>query len=118
MKKILFIIIFFNPLCFAYKEPPQVVLQRFDLPGTPYHHCGMSVVTFDPGNKKTRHEHTGPEVGFVLEGELILKLEGYPAKIIRAGESFEIPMHVFHTTEAGAKGAKVIATWMLAEAKP
>lgn len=95
------------------KEPPQVILQRFDLPGTIYHNAGMSMVTFLPGSMKSRHAHTGPEVGFVLEGELILKLEGYPQKIIHAGESFQIPMHVFHTTEAGPKGAKAIATWIL-----
>jgi quercetin dioxygenase-like cupin family protein len=118
MKKILClmqfsIIILCNQICFAYKEPPQVVLQRFDLPDTSYHNCGMSMVVFLPGDKKPRHEHTGPEVVFVLEGELTLKLEGHPAKTIHAGESFQIPMHVFHTTEAGPKGAKVVATWIL-----
>lgn len=113
MKKIfVLIIILFSQVCFA-KEPPQVVLQKFDLPGTPFHDCGMSMVTFHPGDKKSRHEHTGPEVGFVLEGELIINLEGQQAKIFHAGESFQIPMHVFHTTEAGPKGAKVIATWIL-----
>jgi beta-lactamase class A len=95
------------------KEPPQVVLQRFKLPETIYKNAGMSMVTFLPGSMKHRHEHTGPEVGFVLEGELILKLEGQPAQTIHAGESFQIPMHTFHTTEAGPKGAKVIATWIL-----
>lgn len=94
-------------------EPKQVVLQRFDLPGTNYHHCGMSMTTFAPNSIKSRHEHTGPEVGFVLEGELILKLEGHPAQTVQAGESFQIPMNVFHTTQAGPKGAKVIATWLL-----
>lgn len=97
----------------AVNEPLQVVLQRFNLPGTRYHNAGMSMVTFSPGSIKSRHEHSGPEVGFVLEGELILKLEGSPPQIIHAGESFQIPTHVFHTTEAGQKGAKVIATWIL-----
>lgn len=94
-------------------EPPQVVLQRFDLPETNYHHCGMSMTTFAPNSMKNRHEHTGPEVGFVLDGELILKLEGQPTQIIKAGRSFQIPMNVYHTTRAGSKGAKVIATWIL-----
>lgn len=97
----------------ANEEASQVVLQQFDLPGTIFKNAGMSMVTFPPGSTKSRHEHTGPEVGFVLEGDLILKLDGQPAKIIHAGQSFQIPTHVFHTTEAGPKGAKIIATWIL-----
>ncbi len=97
----------------AVQEPSQVVLQRFDLPATPYHHCGMSIATFKPGDIRSGHAHTGPEVGFVLEGELILKLQGQPAKTIHAGASFQTPANVFHTTEAGPKGAKVVAVWIL-----
>lgn len=99
--------------CIKRQEPLQVILQRFNLPGIVYHNVGMSMVTFNSGEIKTRHEHAGPEVGYVLEGELILKLESQSEKVIHAGESFQIPAHVFHTTEAGSKGAKLIATWIL-----
>lgn len=73
----------------------------------------MSMITYAPGAMKARHEHTGPEVGFVLEGEITIKLEGHAAEIYHAGESFQIPVNTYHTTEAGPKGAKIVATWML-----
>ena len=103
----------FNSALAESQEQPQVVLQRFNLPNTDYKHCGMSLITYAPGDIKERHQHTGPEVGFVLDGEITIKLEGHPSKIYHAGESFQIPVATYHTTEAGPKGAKVLATWML-----
>lgn len=116
-KKHLFLLgclsIAFNAPLAQAQEPPQVVLQRFDLPNTDYQHNGMSLITYAPHDLKPRHQHTGPEVGFVLAGEITIKLEGHPAQHYHAGESFQIPVDTYHTTEAGPHGAKVLATWML-----
>lgn len=61
---------------------------------------------------------TGPEVVYVLEGELVLMSEGQASKTIKAGESFQIPAGSVHATKAGPQGAKFIASWVWEPAKP
>ncbi|WP_276615527.1 cupin domain-containing protein [Nonomuraea basaltis] len=34
------------------------------------------------------HRRSGPAFGFVLEGEMLLELEGEPERVVRAGEAF------------------------------
>lgn len=43
----------------------------------------------DPGAPP--HRHSGPAIGYVLEGELVFEIEGDPARIVRAGEVFWEP---------------------------
>ncbi len=37
------------------------------------------------------HRHSGPVFGYVIEGELVFELEGEPAQIVTAGQSFWEP---------------------------
>jgi quercetin dioxygenase-like cupin family protein len=47
------------------------------------------VVEFPPGDPGTPpHRHTGPAYGYVLDGEMLLELEGEPERVVRAGEAF------------------------------
>ncbi|MEV4012531.1 cupin domain-containing protein [Nonomuraea angiospora] len=43
----------------------------------------------DPGAPP--HRHPGPAFGVVLEGEMLMELEGEPERVIRAGEAFWEP---------------------------
>ncbi|MHB8485575.1 MAG: cupin domain-containing protein [Candidatus Acidiferrales bacterium] len=52
---------------------------------------GMGIAEFPPDAAKPRQKATGPEVCYVLEGEVTVKIEGQPAKIFDAGETFQIP---------------------------
>jgi hypothetical protein len=36
-----------------------------------------------------RHTHPGPEVSYVLEGELTLMVQGQPDKTLKAGDTFQ-----------------------------
>gem|GEM_PF-6120810 len=92
------------------------ILQTIELLGTSYQ-AGLQKVKLAPGGEKPSHMHTGPEVGYVLEGEIILTLKGQPPKVIRAGKSFQIQAHIPHTTKAGSKGATVLATWIVEKGK-
>jgi hypothetical protein len=42
-----------------------------------------------PGNCTDRHTHPGIANGYVVEGDIILKVEGKPDQIVKAGGSFE-----------------------------
>jgi len=72
----------------------------------------MGIAEFPPDAAKPRQKATGPEVCYVLEGEVTVKIEGQPAKIFDAGETFQILAYVVHVTTAGPAGAKVLATWV------
>jgi quercetin dioxygenase-like cupin family protein len=93
------------------------VLERVNVSGT-NREMGMGVSEFPPNAEKTRHMATGPEVCYVMRGEIILQVEGRPVKVIREGGSFQIPANAIHFTKAGPAGATVIATWVSTPGKP
>src|ERR1700712_1864899 len=95
----------------AYAAPAAKetqVLERVNVNGT-NREMGMGVSEFPPGAEKPRHMATGPEVCYVLRGEIILQVKDQPTKVVRAGESFQIPANAIHVTKAGPDGATVIA---------
>lgn len=104
----------------AYAAPSAKetqVLERVNVNGT-NREMGMGMSEFPPGAEKPRHMATGPEVCYVVKGEIILQVQGQPTKVIRAGGSFQIPANAIHVTKAGFQGATVIATWVSTPGKP
>src|SRR3954454_3823041 len=53
-------------------------------------------VTFEPGQKDTRHRHTGPVFGYVLEGEYEHAINDEPVKTYKAGDTFYEPSGCVH----------------------
>lgn len=104
-----------NTIHVTTNQPTQV-LQRIVVPGTHYE-VGMGLGKMAPNTMKSWRIQSGPEMVYVLEGELILMLKGQPPKIIKAGESFQIPQGVLHETKAGPKGAQFLATWVVEQGK-
>jgi quercetin dioxygenase-like cupin family protein len=50
------------------------------------------VVEFPPGDPGTPpHRHPGPAFGYMLEGEMLLEIEGQPERVVHAGETFWEP---------------------------
>ncbi|MGW3472098.1 cupin domain-containing protein [Saccharopolyspora sp. NPDC000995] len=55
-------------------------------------HAMTVVVEFPPGGRGTPpHRHSGPAFGYALDGEMVFELEGEPARVVRAGETFWEP---------------------------
>ena len=92
------------------------VLQRIDMPDTHYQ-MGLQKAVLAPNEVKARHIHTGPEVAYVLEGEVIITMDGQPEKRIKAGDSFQHLAHEPHISKAGPQGATVLATWVVEKGK-
>jgi quercetin dioxygenase-like cupin family protein len=44
-----------------------------------------------PGQRIGAHVHSGPVVGYVVEGELVLQIEGQPPQSLLAGSAFHEP---------------------------
>jgi len=90
-------------------------LQKFDVPGTNYETViGMAEIV--PKNVG-RHTHPGPESGYMVEGEFVLYVEGQPEKIVKAGQSYQIPPGAIHDAKTGPS-AKVVATSVVEKGKP
>lgn len=74
---------------------------------------------FEPGAVVGRHTHPGEELGYVIEGQLELRIEGQPPRVVKAGESFFVPAGVIHDgTNTGSGKAKVFATYIVEKGKP
>ena len=92
-------------------------LQKFDVPGTNYETViGMAEIV--PNVNIGRHTHPGPELGFMLDGEMVLIVAGQPDKIVKSGESYQVPPGAIHDAKTGPNGAKVIATYVVEKGKP
>ncbi len=102
-------------------EPPaslsQKILQRFDVPGTPYEAILMRV-EFPPNYEVARHAHPGPEASFVLQGQCTFLFDGQEPKTRVAGESLELPAYAVHGAKSGPDGVVLINTFILEKGKP
>jgi quercetin dioxygenase-like cupin family protein len=96
----------------------RVELQRHDLP-VKDHEIVTARGEFQPGAAVPRHTHPGEEVGYVIEGELTLEIDGKPPQKVKAGEAFFIPAGTVHAGKnTGKAGAAVVSTYIVEKGKP
>ncbi|MEA2939012.1 MAG: hypothetical protein QOC56_2516 [Alphaproteobacteria bacterium] len=74
--------------------------------------------TFKPNGSLPRHTHAGVENGYVLDGEVLLKVDGKADLKMKAGDSWIVPANIPHSGTAGATGAKVLVTYVVDKTKP
>lgn len=96
----------------------RTVLQQGDLSV-----AGREVITakaeLPTGGGTGKHTHFGEEVGYVLDGTLMLEVEGQPAKMLKAGEVFLVPAGKVHNAmNHGTGTAAVIANYIVEKGKP
>lgn len=66
-----------------------------------------------------RHTHPGIETGYVLEGEFNLEIDGQPTKLLKAGDSYAIPVGAVHDAKVhGDKPMKVLGVYIVDKTKP
>lgn len=76
-------------------------------------------VELDKGATAGRHSHPGDEIGYVVEGESDLLVDGEDPRRIKAGESFIIPAGTVHdAVNVGAGMVKVISVFVVEKGKP
>ena len=96
----------------------RIEVQDRDL-SIPGRHAVQARAEFEPGAAIGRHTHPGEELSIVLEGTLVLEVDGQPARTVKAGESFFIPAGVVHAGKnAGTGKAVVFATYIVEKGKP
>src|SRR5207245_8626817 len=96
----------------------RTVLRKADL-STPGREVVQALVEIPGGVRPGKHTHPGEEIGYVLDGTLVVWVEGRPAVTVKAGDSFFVEAGRPHeTTNEGTTVAKILATYMVEKGKP
>ena len=96
----------------------RTVLQQADI-SVPGREAVTAVAEFQPRAAAGRHTHPGEEVGYILEGQLLLEQDGKAAVTLHAGQTFLIPPGTVHNaTNSGSATARVVATYLVEKGKP
>jgi len=95
----------------------RIPLQKFDVPGTNYETV-IGIAEIVPNVNIGRHTHPGPESGYMVQGEMMLFIDGQPERTVKIGESYQVPSGAIHDARSGPQGAKVIATYVVEKGKP
>jgi quercetin dioxygenase-like cupin family protein len=95
----------------------RTVIQKFDVPAGD-RETVVAVIEIPPNMDVARHTHPGPEVDYVLEGDLVLNVEGVGPKSYKAGDSFYIPEGTPHAGKSGPNGTKLVGTYIVEKGKP
>jgi quercetin dioxygenase-like cupin family protein len=104
-----------------YAQAPgfkRIPVQDQDL-SIPGRHAVQAKAEFEPGGVAGRHTHPGEELGIVLEGSIVLEVDGQAPRTLKAGDSIFIPMGVIHAAKnAGSGKAVVFSTYIVEKGKP
>ena len=104
----------------ALAQPSGVsrnIVLRTDEPGSTTHEAVMAVVELAPGASSGMHRHPGIEIGYVLDGSVVLEHEGHPAAALKAGESFRND-GPHNARNPGDKPARILAVYLVEKGKP
>jgi quercetin dioxygenase-like cupin family protein len=96
----------------------RTVLQQGDLSAAG-REAVTAMVEIPAGVVAGKHTHPGEEIGYVLEGTVLLEVDGQPAKTLKAGDTFLVKSGAVHNaTNKGTVLTKVLATYVVEKGKP
>jgi quercetin dioxygenase-like cupin family protein len=102
-------------------QPVRTIFERHDQSNvTPAKEILIGSATLPPGGVIGFHTHPGDEAGYVLKGSLILKTQGQPDRVLKAGDSFFNARGAVHSvmTPADGDGATAVSTWIIDKGQP
>lgn len=96
----------------------RTVLQQADI-SAPGREVVTAMVEFQPGGSPGRHTHPGEEVGYVVDGSILLEQEGKPSATLKAGQAFLIPAGTVHNATNNNTGVtRLVANYIVEKGKP
>ena len=105
----------------ALAQSPMIkrtMLGRIDVPDS-NREAVTAIAEIAPGGAAGRHTHPGVETSYVMEGSATLLIDGEPPRLLKAGDSFTIPMGKVHDAKVeGNTPLKVIVTYVVEKGKP
>jgi quercetin dioxygenase-like cupin family protein len=100
-------------------QPVRSILERHDQSGVPGKEIVIGTATLPPGSSIGYHTHPGDEAGYVLKGNLTLKVQGQPDRPLKAGDSFFNPRGAIHSVvAAGPDGGTTVSSWIVDKGQP
>jgi quercetin dioxygenase-like cupin family protein len=103
-------------------RPEQASVKRTVLRRTPVPNSNFEVVLVlveAPANARAgRHTHPGTVVGYVIEGEYSILIDGQPPRPLKTGDSLEVPAGAVHDERTTGKPAKLLAVFTVEKGKP
>ncbi|HEY5126035.1 MAG TPA: cupin domain-containing protein [Bradyrhizobium sp.] len=80
---------------------------------------GSAIAEIPAGGSAGRHTHPGIEMGYLLEGEADLLIDGKPEQHLKAGDSYSIPAGAVHDAKVHSdKALKVLGIYVVDKTKP
>jgi len=108
------------PSAFAQDQPAGIKrtpLQAIDFPEGYKTVTGLAEVM--PGHASGMHTHPGVETGYVLDGEVLMVVEGEPDRKLKPGDSFVIPPGAKHDVRSvGTVPAKAVSVFVVDKTRP
>jgi quercetin dioxygenase-like cupin family protein len=105
------------------QAPPLVqreIKTRMDIEGGK-REVVLGRVDIAPGAAVEPHVHPGQEMGYIVTGQLTLKVRGQPDRHMVPGQTYQIAAGVPHEAIADADsrgGVSISAVWVLDKGKP
>jgi quercetin dioxygenase-like cupin family protein len=96
----------------------RTVVHKSDV-SVPGREAVIARVEIAPEARAGRHTHPGDEISYVMEGEGEILIEGQPARKVKAGDGFVIPMGAKHDAHnTGAVPLKLAGIYVVEKGKP
>ena len=94
-------------------------LQRFPSP-VPGWEIVQTLVEIPEGVASGRHSHPGgPEVGYIVRGDIAMEFDDGPTQTLRTGDPFMIPPGAIHNARnIGTVTTKMLSTYVVDEDQP
>jgi quercetin dioxygenase-like cupin family protein len=105
----------------AFAQQPGItrtILLRTDDPASPSYEAVVGVAEIPPGASSGKHRHYGTEVGYVLQGTLVVEHAGADAMTITAGQAFKNEGGVHNARNPGKTPTKILAVYIVEKGKP
>jgi quercetin dioxygenase-like cupin family protein len=94
-------------------------LTRTDVPGSSTHEAVMGMAEIAPGAASGRHFHHGVELGYVLEGSMVVERGDGTTVTYKPGDAFRNPPSEVHNARnPGASPVKILAVYIVEKGKP
>jgi quercetin dioxygenase-like cupin family protein len=107
----------------AHRDDLAGKLERRVVQRAPLSIAGREIVQVEtkipPGVESGWHVHPGEEVGYIIAGNVEMKVEGRPTVILHAGDGFLIPPNTPHNArDLGPETGRMLSTYILEQGQP
>ena len=101
-------------------QPVRTIFERHDQSGVDGKEIVIGSAMLPAGSAIGYHTHPGDEAGYVVKGDLILKVQGQPDRVLKAGDSFFNPRGAVHSLIAAPSkdGGTAVSSWIIDKGQP